>query len=229
MTDSFYQRWLNWLPKYFASRKKKKKKLSGSILANMDPAQSIEDARPHWKSALNLVVAKLNRQFHLKPTSSQIDWLRSDRHWQDVKQRLQDEVDYATAVNARGPLYAGKNRSELIYLDGLVGEEDFDGDHRTLHEVFLETTVQPDHNIDPLNGQMIVLAIGRDYDSFVDILEATGTDVLRLKSLREGEIGNNQIAQQIGKSERTVRREGQKRKQRKQQVLSNVRKILKIG
>ena len=229
--DSFYQRWLNWLPKYFASRKKKKKKkkLSGSIPANMDSAQSIEDARPHWKSALNLVVAKLNRQFHLKPTSSQIKWLRSDRHWQDMKQRLQDEVDYATAVNARGPLYAGKNRSELIYLDGLVGEEDFDGDHRTLHEVFLETTVQPDHNIDPLNGQMIVLAIERDYDSFADILGATGTDVLRLKSLREGEIGNNQIAQQIGKSERTVRREGQKRKQRKQQVLSNVRKILKIG
>ena len=76
---------------------------------------------------------------------------------------------------------------------------------------------------------MIVLAIERDYDSFVDILGATGTDTLRLKSLHEGEISNNQIALQIGKSERTVRREGQKRKRLEQPVVSNVRKILKIG
>jgi hypothetical protein len=159
----------------------------------------------------------------------QIEWLRSDRHWQDVKQRLQDEVDHTIAVNARGPLYAGEDRAELIFLDGPADEEDFDGDHCTLQEVFWETRVQPDHNIDPLTGQMIVLAIERDYDSFVDILGATGTEVLRLKSLHEGDISSSQIAQQIGRSERTVRREGQKRERLEQPVVSNVRKILKIG
>jgi hypothetical protein len=218
--DSFYQRWLNWL---------RTKSLSGLLPPHMNPAQSIEDARPHWRSALNLVVAKLNRQFHLKPTSLQIEWLTSERHWQDVIQRLQDEVKYTTAVNARGPLYAGEDRAELIFLDGPADEEDFDGDHCTLQEVFWETRVQPDHNIDPLTGQMIVLAIERDYDSFVDILGATGTEVLRLKSLHEGDISSSQIAQQIGRSERTVRREGQKRERLEQPVVSNVRKILKIG
>jgi len=223
--DSFYQRWLNWLQSYIS----RTKRLSGLLPEHMNPAQSIEDARPHWRSALNLVVANLNRQFHLKPTSLQIEWLRSDRHWQDVKQRLQDEVDHTIAVNARGPLYAGEDRAELIFLDGPADEEDFDGDHCTLQEVFWETRVQPDHNIDPLTGQMIVLAIERDYDSFVDILGATGTEVLRLKSLHEGDISSSQIAQQIGRSERTVRREGQKRERLEQPVVSNVRKILKIG
>ena len=221
---SFYRRWLNWLRSYIV-----RKGLSDCLPPHMNPAQSIEDARPHWQSALNQVVAELKQRFHQMLTSSQIRWLTSDKHWKDVRQRIQGAVRHMTAVNARGPLYAGENRAELVFLDGPAGEEDFDGNHFTLHEVFLETSVRPDHNIDPLTGQMIVLAIERDYDSFVDILGATGTDALRLKSLHEGDIDNNQIGEQIGKSDRTMRREGQKRGRLKQQVVSNVRKILKIG
>jgi hypothetical protein len=221
--DSFYQRWLNWLQSYIS----RTKRLSGLLPEHMNPAKPIAGSRSHWKSALNLVVAKLNHRFHLMPTNWQIRWLTSERHWQDVIQRLQDEVDHTIAVNARGPLYAGEDRAELIFLDGPADEEDFDGNHCTLQEVFWETSVPPVHDLDAPNYQMVVLAIERDYESFVEILGVTGTEVLRLTCQHQGEIDNRRIAEQIGKSERSVRREKHKREKLEQQVASNIKKYSK--
>ena len=182
----------------------------GRLSPHLDLATN-DGAEANWQSGLNLLFATLAKKWTNMRMDERLEWL--SRAGENVHQRVQDLVRNETS-DARGRWHVFAE--EMVDLDQSTDDRD-GGQKSTAYNQFPSPYRSENEGINHTN-EGVLLLLEQNRTRFESIVGKTPTKVIFTLWEHEGQISNEELATEIGKSDSTVEKSKRKIRQAEDQI-----------